>query len=61
MKKQVERCRRTALAFALVSNRTAGTVDGEGRVHFTPSRDDTGGTLQVPALRDAHPGDCRRG
>jgi hypothetical protein len=36
--------RRTALAIALVSDRTAGTMDGEGRVHLTPSpsRDNTG-------------------
>ncbi|CAM0956816.1 unnamed protein product [Alopecurus aequalis] len=41
MKERMRRYARTAHAFALVRDRAAGTVDGEGRVHFTPSRDDT--------------------
>ncbi|XP_047093198.1 long-chain-alcohol oxidase FAO1-like [Lolium rigidum] len=41
MKERMRRYARTAHAFALVRDRAAGTVDGEGRVHFAPSRDDT--------------------
>uniref|UniRef100_A0ACD5TXK2 Uncharacterized protein n=1 Tax=Avena sativa TaxID=4498 RepID=A0ACD5TXK2_AVESA len=40
MKERMRRYARTAHAFALVRDSAAGSVDGEGRVHFTPSRDD---------------------
>ncbi|PNT67534.1 long-chain-alcohol oxidase FAO1 isoform X2 [Brachypodium distachyon] len=40
MKERMRRYARTAHAFALVRDRGAGSVDGEGRVHFVPSRDD---------------------
>ncbi|KAM0930648.1 hypothetical protein ACQ4PT_000842 [Festuca glaucescens] len=36
MKERMRRYARTAHAFALVRDRAAGSVDGEGRVHFTP-------------------------
>ncbi|KAM0930646.1 hypothetical protein ACQ4PT_000841 [Festuca glaucescens] len=41
MKERMRRFARTAHAFALVRDRGAGTVDCEGRLRFTPSRDDT--------------------
>uniref|UniRef100_A0A0D9XKJ4 Long-chain-alcohol oxidase n=1 Tax=Leersia perrieri TaxID=77586 RepID=A0A0D9XKJ4_9ORYZ len=41
MKERMRRYARTAHAFALVRDRGFGAVDGEGRVRFTPSRDDT--------------------
>uniref|UniRef100_A0A0E0EYU8 long-chain-alcohol oxidase n=1 Tax=Oryza meridionalis TaxID=40149 RepID=A0A0E0EYU8_9ORYZ len=37
---RMRRYARTAHAFALVRDRGAGAVDGEGRVRFSPSRDD---------------------
>ena len=40
MKERMRRYSRTAHAFALVRDRGAGFVDGEGRVRFTPSRED---------------------
>ncbi|CAN6304878.1 unnamed protein product [Urochloa humidicola] len=40
MKERMSRYARTAHAFALVRDRGAGFVDGEGRVRFTPSRED---------------------
>ncbi|XP_062201000.1 long-chain-alcohol oxidase FAO1-like isoform X2 [Phragmites australis] len=40
MKERMSRYSRTAHAFALVRDRGAGFVDGEGRVRFTPSRED---------------------
>ncbi|RLN20012.1 long-chain-alcohol oxidase FAO2-like [Panicum miliaceum] len=40
MKERMHRYSRTAHAFALVRDRGAGFVDGEGRVRFTPSRED---------------------
>uniref|UniRef100_A0A0E0EYU9 Long-chain-alcohol oxidase n=1 Tax=Oryza meridionalis TaxID=40149 RepID=A0A0E0EYU9_9ORYZ len=40
MKERMRRYARTAHAFALVRDRGAGAVDGEGRVRFSPSRDD---------------------
>lgn len=41
MKERMRRFARTAHAFALVRDRGAGTVDCEGRLRFTPSREDT--------------------
>lgn len=41
MKERMRRYARTAHAFALVRDRGAGFVDCEGRLRFTPSRDDT--------------------
>ncbi|GJN20849.1 hypothetical protein PR202_gb08278 [Eleusine coracana subsp. coracana] len=46
MKDRMRRYARTAHAFALVRDRGAGQVDGEGRVRYTPSKDD------VHELRD---------
>ncbi|CAN6282777.1 unnamed protein product [Urochloa humidicola] len=40
MKERMSRYARTAHAFALVRDRGVGFVDGEGRVRFTPSRED---------------------
>ncbi|KAK3153917.1 hypothetical protein QOZ80_2BG0183250 [Eleusine coracana subsp. coracana] len=40
MKERMRRYARTAHAFALVRDRGDGFVDGEGRVRFTPSRED---------------------
>uniref|UniRef100_A0A804LYQ9 Long-chain-alcohol oxidase n=1 Tax=Zea mays TaxID=4577 RepID=A0A804LYQ9_MAIZE len=40
MKERMLRYARTAHAFALVRDRGAGHVDGEGRVRYTPSRED---------------------
>ncbi|KAG0549208.1 hypothetical protein BDA96_01G235500 [Sorghum bicolor] len=40
MKERMRRYSRTAHAFALVRDRGVGYVDGEGRVRFTPSRED---------------------
>ncbi|TVU30395.1 hypothetical protein EJB05_22012, partial [Eragrostis curvula] len=40
MKERMRRYSRTAHAFALVRDRGDGYVDGEGRVRFTPSRED---------------------
>jgi long-chain-alcohol oxidase len=40
MKERMRRFSRTAHAFALVRDRGDGFVDGEGRVRFTPSRED---------------------
>jgi long-chain-alcohol oxidase len=40
MKERMRRYARTAHAFALVRDRGAGTVDGEGRVCYTPNRAD---------------------
>ncbi|CAD6205330.1 unnamed protein product [Miscanthus lutarioriparius] len=40
MKERMRRYSRTAHAFALVRDRGVGFVDGEGRVRFTPSRED---------------------
>jgi long-chain-alcohol oxidase len=40
MKDRMRRYARTAHAFALVRDRGAGTVDGEGRVCYSPSRED---------------------
>jgi len=40
MKERMRRYSRTAHAFALVRDCGAGFVDGEGRVRFTPSRED---------------------
>ncbi|XP_052134187.1 long-chain-alcohol oxidase FAO1-like [Oryza glaberrima] len=40
MKERMRRYARTAHAFALVRDRGAGSVDGEGRVRYAPSRDD---------------------
>ncbi|EEC67159.1 hypothetical protein OsI_34012 [Oryza sativa Indica Group] len=40
MKERMRRYARTAHAFALVRDQGAGAVDGEGRVRFSPSRDD---------------------
>ncbi|XP_062204849.1 long-chain-alcohol oxidase FAO2-like [Phragmites australis] len=40
MKERMRRYSRTAHAFALVRDRGEGFVDGEGRVRFTPSRED---------------------
>jgi long-chain-alcohol oxidase len=40
MKERMRRYARTAHAFALVRDRGAGTVDGEGRVCYTPNRPD---------------------
>ncbi|KAL5225455.1 hypothetical protein ABZP36_012094 [Zizania latifolia] len=41
MKERMRRYARTAHTFALVRDRGAGSVDGEGRVSFSPSRGDT--------------------
>ncbi|KAF6994590.1 hypothetical protein CFC21_011252 [Triticum aestivum] len=41
MKERMSRFARTAHAFALVRDRGSGFVDCEGRLRFTPSRDDT--------------------
>ena len=41
MKERMSRFARTAHAFALVRDRGAGFVDCEGRLRFTPSREDT--------------------
>ncbi|TVU30394.1 hypothetical protein EJB05_22011, partial [Eragrostis curvula] len=46
MKDRMRRYARTAHAFALVRDRGAGHVDGEGRVRYSPSKDD------VDELRD---------
>jgi len=42
MKERMRRYARTAHAVVLVRDRAAGTVGGEGRVRFTPSRGDAG-------------------
>ncbi|KAF0930345.1 hypothetical protein E2562_032188 [Oryza meyeriana var. granulata] len=41
MKERMRRYARTAHAFALVRDRGAGFVDGEGRLRYTPSHEDT--------------------
>ncbi|KAF6983417.1 hypothetical protein CFC21_001606 [Triticum aestivum] len=46
MKERMRRYARTAHAFALVRDRAAGSVHGEGRVHYSPSRGD------IEELRD---------
>ncbi|GJM84793.1 hypothetical protein PR202_ga00499 [Eleusine coracana subsp. coracana] len=46
MKDRMRRYARTAHAFALVRDRSAGHVDAEGRVRYTPSKDD------IDKLRD---------
>ncbi|KAF6989007.1 hypothetical protein CFC21_006406, partial [Triticum aestivum] len=46
MKERMRRYARTAHAFALVRDLAAGSVDGEGRVHYSPSRGD------IEELRD---------